>query len=182
MFLRYYVDLGMPFEEVEPTLLAAPETWTAALARKAGDQAELLLAEVGFTVAQRRIGREVAISFGNAHRLASRTVLPMTWVATGSEGLLPALDADLEVAALGPNRTQLSISARYQPPMGAVGRALDRALLHRVAEATVKDFLDRVAEAIEGWKLCNQHREAGGHCGGRAFGVPGLDMVRGPLG
>ena len=33
--------------------------------------------------------------------------------------------------------------------MGAVGRVLDRAMLHRVAEATIKDFLDRVGERIE---------------------------------
>jgi hypothetical protein len=31
-----------------------------------------------------------------------------------------------------------------------VGRAIDRVLLHRVAEATVKDFLDRVGRAITG--------------------------------
>ena len=37
------------------------------------------------------------------------------------------------------------MSARYVPPLGAVGRAIDRALLFRVAEATIKDFLDRVA-------------------------------------
>jgi hypothetical protein len=29
-----------------------------------------------------------------------------------------------------------------------VGEALDRVLLHRVAEATIKDFLDRVGERI----------------------------------
>ena len=34
--------------------------------------------------------------------------------------------------------------------MGAAGRALDRALLHRVAEATIKDFLDRVGERVCG--------------------------------
>ena len=43
---------------------------------------------------------------------------------------------------------KLSVSARYRTPMGAVGRMLDRALLHRVAEATVKDFLDRVGERL----------------------------------
>jgi len=37
---------------------------------------------------------------------------------------------------------------RYQPPLGVVGRTIDRVLLHRVAEATVKDFLDRVGAAI----------------------------------
>ena len=61
--------------------------------------------------------------------------------------MFPQLDADIEVAALGAHRTQLSISARYRPPMGTVGRVLDRAMLHRVAEATIKDFLDGVAEA-----------------------------------
>ena len=40
------------------------------------------------------------------------------------------------------------MSARYVPPFGAVGRAIDRAVLSRVAEATLKDFLDRVADTI----------------------------------
>ena len=40
------------------------------------------------------------------------------------------------------------MDARYRPPLALVGRALDRALLHRVAEATIKDFVDRVAERI----------------------------------
>jgi len=55
---------------------------------------------------------------------------------------------DIEIAALGAMRTQLSMSARYRPPLGMIGRALDKALMHRVAEATVKDFLDRVGERL----------------------------------
>jgi len=53
-----------------------------------------------------------------------------------------------ELGPLGEDRSQLAISARYRPPLGVVGRAVDRVLLHRVAEATLKDFLDRVGEAI----------------------------------
>jgi hypothetical protein len=52
--------------------------------------------------------------------------------------------------AVGEQRTRLAISARYRPPLGAVGRAADRVLLHRVAEATVKDFLDRVGRGDRG--------------------------------
>jgi hypothetical protein len=66
----------------------------------------------------------------------------------GLEGLLPRLEANLELGSLGQDRTQLAISARYRPPLGVVGRAVDRVLLHRVAEATLKDFLDRVGQAI----------------------------------
>ena len=76
------------------------------------------------------------------------TSLPLTWEPVGMEGLLPRLEANLEVGPLGQDRTQLAISARYRAPLGVVGRTLDRVLLHRVAEATVKDFLDRVGTAI----------------------------------
>jgi hypothetical protein len=81
------------------------------------------------------------------------TSLPLTWEPIGLEGLLPRLDADIELGALGADRTQLAISARYRPPLGVLGRAVDRVLLHRVAEATLKDFLDRVGQAIIGQAL-----------------------------
>jgi hypothetical protein len=79
--------------------------------------------------------------------MPGKTLLPLSWKATGPERLFPS-HADLEIAALGRSRTQLSISARYRPPLGVVGKALDRVLLHRVAEATIKDFMDRVGEGI----------------------------------
>jgi hypothetical protein len=150
MFIRYYLDLPIRFEDVEAALLAQPEAWVPGLARDAEDRGERLLAEVGFAYdREHRLDKRVEIDFGEPYRIPSKTLLPMSWRPAGAEHLFPALEADLEVAPLGPSRTQLSISARYRPPMGAVGRALDRALLHRVAEATMKDFLDRVGEALQ---------------------------------
>jgi hypothetical protein len=148
MFIRYFLDIGLPFEEVEPRLLASPGDWVPGIAREAEGRGARLLAEVGFHTGERRVDKEVEIELGAPYRLASKTLLPMSWKATGTESLFPALEADVEIAALGSARTQLSMSARYRPPMGAVGRVLDKALLHRVAEATVKDFLDRVGERL----------------------------------
>ena len=85
---------------------------------------------------------------GEPVRFPSMTSLPLTWEPVGLEGVLPRLEADIELGSLGEDRTQLAISARYRPPLGVVGRTVDRVLLHRVAEATVKDFLDRVGAAI----------------------------------
>jgi hypothetical protein len=150
MFIRYFLDLPVPFESLEAALVSEPEAWLPGLARDAESRGERLLAEVGFAVDDaHRLDKRVEIGFGEPHRIPTKTILPMTWHATGVEGLFPSLEADLEVASLGPNRTQLSISARYRALMGALGRALDRALLHRVAEATAKDFLDRVGEAVQ---------------------------------
>jgi hypothetical protein len=149
MFVRYYLDLSLPFEEVEEGLLADPEVWLPGVAREAEDRGEQLLGEVGFSFDDdRRLSKEVHIELGSPHRMTGKTLLPLSWKATGPDRLFPLLDADLEIAALGRSRTQLSISARYRPALGVVGKALDRVLLHRVAEATIKDFLDRVGEGI----------------------------------
>jgi hypothetical protein len=73
---------------------------------------------------------------------------------------------------LGEDRTQLAISARYRPPRGVVGRAVDRALLHRVAEATLKDFLDRVGQALTRHSLVDDPRQVAGQAGGAGRDAP----------
>jgi hypothetical protein len=147
MFARYFVELPLSPEAVEQALSDGPRGWLPGLATDANRRGDALLAEVGFGE-RLRIKREVAVELGTSIRSTSKTVFPLRWKASGHPGLVPALDADLEVAPLGSSRTQLAMSARYVPPFGTVGRAIDRALLSRVAEATLKDFLDRVAEAI----------------------------------
>jgi hypothetical protein len=149
MFVRYYLELPMPFEEVQETLLNRPQDWVPGLAEDAQERSERLLVEVGFGPSGRRVGKRVEIELGRPFFLASKTILPLSWHATGAEPLFPSLEADLEVAPLSRNRTHLSVSARYRPPFGALGRVIDKTMLHHVAEATIKDFLDRTGEAIQ---------------------------------
>lgn len=148
MFARYYVELARSYESVEATLLDGPSAWIPGLLQAAEARGHRLLAEVGLGSEGRRIDKKVEIEVGAPRGTGSVMALPITWRATGAQWLFPRLDGDIELAALGSARTQLSISARYQPPLGVVGRVLDRALLHRVAEATLKDFLEGVAEHL----------------------------------
>lgn len=147
MFARYFVELAGDRARIERVVLDAPETWLPTLATSANHRGDRLLAEVGFGD-DVRIARTVALTVGAPTRMPARTTIPLGWSASGPAGMFPALDADLEIAPLEDGRCQLAISARYEPPLGAVGRAIDRALLARVAEATVKDFLDRVRDSI----------------------------------
>lgn len=147
MFVRYYLDLELPFVDVETAFLCDPAAWLPGVAAAADEQGDRLLAEVGFG-AQHRIEKRIEIQVGEPAHLRGTTLLPMTWRATGADSIFPSLEADLELAPMGPDRTQVSISARYRPPLGGLGRVLDRALLHRVAEATIKDFLDRVGDRL----------------------------------
>jgi len=76
------------------------------------------------------------------------TTVPFRWLATGVTGqLFPALDADLDLSPEGPEASRLLINARYEPPLGAVGAKIDRILLGRVADSTIRELLRRI-EAI----------------------------------
>lgn len=161
MFARYFVELPISAEDVEGALSRDPRAWLPGLAEGAHHRGDLLLAEVGFGEAV-RIKRKVAVELGSGVRSGSKMVFPLRWAASGPGGLFPSLDADLEVAPLRPGRTQLAMSARYVPPFGTVGRVIDRAVLSRVAEATLKDFLDRVAETILGTPAAPARAEVGG--------------------
>jgi hypothetical protein len=144
MFIRYFTEIPRPMADVEAELLQSPGLWSSESAREAEAQGQRLLAEVGFGPPGARIDKRIELQFGEPIRFPSRTILPMSWKPAGLDSLLPRLEADIEVGEMGPERTQLSISARYTPPLGSLGRVLDRALLHRVAESTVKDFLDKM--------------------------------------
>jgi hypothetical protein len=74
---------------------------------------------------------------------------PLRWEATGAAGeLFPVLDADLIVAGDGTDRVRLAMTGSYRPPFGRAGAALDWAIMHRVATATIQSLLGSVAETI----------------------------------
>jgi hypothetical protein len=65
-------------------------------------------------------------------------------------GLFPVLDADIMLAPAGPRSTLLTLVGAYRPPLGSLGEALDRTILHRVAAATIRNFISHVAAGITG--------------------------------
>jgi len=118
MFVRYYIELALPAAQVERALVDHPPGWLAELAGPAQQRGDELLGEVGVGPLGARLGRRVAIELGEPVRFPSMTSLTLTWEPIGLEGLLPRLDADIELGSLSEDRTQLAISARYRPPLG----------------------------------------------------------------
>ncbi len=75
--------------------------------------------------------------------------LAIRWEATGpGAGLFPVLDADIRLAPAGDGSCLLTLTGSYRPPLGPLGEALDRTLLHRVAAATIRRFLARLADQM----------------------------------
>ena len=79
---------------------------------------------------------------------SNSTAFPVSWRATGATQLFPHMDAELVLSAHG-DATHIEFRGVYTPPMGPVGALLDRVALHRLASATVRNFLERLVELIE---------------------------------
>jgi hypothetical protein len=147
MFVRYFMDLDVPFAEAEAALLADPAAWLPTLVEETDEQGVHRLTSVGFGIGV-HVRKRVEVEVEAPLRVPGRTVVPLRWSTGAEHSPLPSMEGDIELAPFGPDASHLAMSGRYTPPYGAIGEALDRALLNRVAEATVRDFVQRVAERI----------------------------------
>lgn len=87
----------------------------------------------------------------------------MRWEATGpAGGLFPVLDADISLAPEGEQKTRLALVGAYRPPLGRFGAGLDRAILNRVAVATIRALLGSIADALASPRGTTEDREANG--------------------
>ena len=95
------------------------------------------------------LGKIVAVRLGTPDPSGDTLRVAVAWEATGASALFPRFEGTLELVDLDPERCQLSLSGRYRPPLGRAGQALDDALLGRVARATLRSLLRRVAHGLE---------------------------------
>jgi hypothetical protein len=146
VFVEDFVDVDASLEALRGSLLAG-EGWLAPMAGAAERDGATLLLRVGPAWAAERFQRDVRARLGGYRTRHNGFVLWLWWEAAEHPSLFPVLDGDLEVAPLGDGRARLTLTASYVPPLGVIGRGIDRAVLHRVAQSTVRSFLTRVAAA-----------------------------------
>jgi hypothetical protein len=83
---------------------------------------------------------------GGDRRLAGLVLDADRVLAEG--GLFPVLDGDFRLTPAGADAARLALAGVYRPPLGRLGASLDRAVLHRVADATIRALLRTVADAV----------------------------------
>jgi hypothetical protein len=137
----------------QPAALAAafeddPQRWLPA-ARRVGSDTWTLTLRAG------ALARTVSAVIGRPWRAGSTRWRTLTWDpiaddgdATAVDRLLPSLDGELGLHIEPSGRTTLVLGARYQPPGGAFGDAVDAVALRRLARLTVERFLEEVSARL----------------------------------
>jgi hypothetical protein len=134
MFIDACARLEVPFEEARARLLSVrPET-----ARR-----------MTLPVAGLHIGKDVEVELDAPFDGNDVVSLPIRWQATWPSGAYPGFDGELELTRVSDGSAELWLVGRYQPPLGAIGRMLDRAVLHTLANDSIRQVLDAMASRLD---------------------------------
>lgn len=148
MFIQDFQLIDRPYDDVVTRLRAhATDVLTDAVGT-AQQEGEHLRARVGPSSWPSPLAKTVEIRPGPLRSHVDGVIQPFTWDSPRATSLFPRLDADLEVAPFGTERTQVTLRARYEPPGGLAGRGVDQLVFHRIAEATLRSFLLQLCAAL----------------------------------
>lgn len=131
-----------PWPVVE-RFMRSPEFWLPLPARVVGDRAYVTTARLGPLL------HAVRVEVSDAWTVQGAVTRRLTWIPSHASGTalrtsaLPAFAGQLTLRH-EPGHITALLEGVYEPPGGPLGAALDRALLHRKAEATGQALLDDV--------------------------------------
>ena len=141
VLVHYFVEVPVAFDDVVDRLAEAGDRldeWALA----AYQRGEAMQVRVG---PRRVVTKRVELDLGRPAEGNGSAVFPLRWLPVGAGSLFPVMEAEVVVAAVDEDVAQISFEGRYEPPLEGVGALLDRALFHRLAQSTVRDFVDRMA-------------------------------------
>ncbi len=150
MFIGAEVRLGLGFSTAQARLA---DLTRGGLLRHASDDAYRGLGSgldnVGPLGAAPGMSKLVTVRFGEMTVRDDFAIVPMRWEAAGPGGaLFPALDADITLTKAPDDTAILAVWGVYRPPFGPLGAGLDKVVLRRVAEATIRNYAHRIGAAL----------------------------------
>lgn len=153
--IRCYEYVNHPYEKVRDALADDAGAVFVKATQSATARARDVAAELRVQIGGVEVGAEISIVVDKVEEQPGKVKSPRTtrlhlqWQAVKSPGLFPFMEAELAIYPLTGKETQLDFSGQYEPPLGALGGAIDTVLAHRLAEASVHRFLDDIATYLK---------------------------------
>ncbi len=130
------VDVAKPLAVVAARCLENSQ-WLSRVATNAEHRARAVRVR---PLGDQILAREVCVEVRGVMSRGSGLVAWIEWKSPDS-ALFPVLDAELELTERGASGSRLTLSGSYLAPLGALGRGLDWAVMHRFARTTIRNFL-----------------------------------------
>lgn len=152
--IRCYDYVNHPYEKVRDALRTNALNVFQSATKAAASRAQSVAAELHVDLGGIGVKADIKISVKDIEEKAvdatsgPETRLQLEWEAATAPAFFPFMKADLSVYPLTSTETQLDFGGFYEPPFGALGRAMNAVAGHRIAEASVHRFINDVAEYL----------------------------------
>jgi hypothetical protein len=152
--IRCFDYVNHPYEQVRDALIKdAPAVFQAAT-KAAASRAQSVASELRVNFSGIGVATDIAISVKKVEEKISETMgtpgarLELEWEASNLPSLFPFMRAELDIYPLTTTETQLDFFGIYEAPLGAMGKALNAMVGHRIAEVAVHRFVSDVARYL----------------------------------
>jgi hypothetical protein len=149
--IRCYDYVNHPYEHVRDALLRDALTVFQSATKAAASRAQSIAAELHVDIGGIGVKTDIRISVKNVEEQvldamsSPVTRLRLEWEAATMPRWFPLMKGELSIYPLTSTETQLDFLGLYQPPFGAVGKAMNAIVGHRIAEVSVHRFISDVA-------------------------------------
>jgi hypothetical protein len=154
--IRCYDYVNHPYEQVRNALSKDALSVFQSATKSAASRAESIAAALHVAIGGITVQADIRVSVKNVEEKvpgaksmsAPATRLRLEWEAATRPRLFPLMKAELSIYPLTATETQLDFSGLYKPPFGALGKAMNAIVGHRIAEVSVHRFVSDVAEYL----------------------------------
>ena len=152
--LRSFDYVNHRYGEVASALRERASEIFARATNAAAGRAKALATTLRIEIAGLEVGADIALVVekieerGKGPSETPSMRMHLVWRAVRSPALFPSMEADLEVYPLSADETQLDLHGVYRAPFGVLGSTVDTLIGHRVAEASVRRFVEDLARYL----------------------------------
>ena len=132
------------YDKLRDALLEGPANWMPGMYESATGKITELEADTAFG----RLARYARMKVASAHVEKEAVVVSITWRALEGQTLFPTFEGRLRLYRVPDGTNQIELDGHYAPPGGVLGRAADAAAMYAGAQATVEDFVERIAGVL----------------------------------
>ena len=152
--IRCYDYVNHPYAQVRDALIKDVPRLFQAATKAATSRAASVAAELRVDIGGIGVEADIRISVKNIEEKvpeaisAPTTRLQVEWEAATMPHLFPLMKAEISLYPLTGTETQLDFWGQYEPPLGALGKAVNAIIGHRIADASVHRFVNDVARHL----------------------------------
>jgi hypothetical protein len=148
--VRCYDYVNHPYARVRDVLSKDALAIFQSATKAATSRARSIASELRVDISGIAVEADIIISVKKIEEQTPEMASPVTrlqleWQAAKMPSLFPLMKAELSVYPLTANETQLDFSGVYEPPFGALGKAMNAMVGYRIAEGSVHRFVNDVA-------------------------------------